>query len=279
MRPADGTGETGDVNAGLSTALSVSRLPSPVSLYPAKVMHRRLVAPLYRFVYTVFYLLIDLDRVGEAARSARLFSHNRFNLLAFHDRDHGAGERGGLRHWAETLLRQQGIELEGGRIRLLCMPRLLGFAFNPISLWYCEHRDGQLRAVIAEVRNTFGEKHSYVLASGGAPMAYEHAQDKDKCFHVSPFFDLVGRYRFLLSEPGERLRVVIHESREGVPILDATIAAERRALRDAEILGVVVRMPLMTLKVVAAIHWEALKIWLRGGRFHKKPEPPRVEVT
>ena len=215
MRPGDGTGKTGDLKAGLSTASGVSSLPSPVSLYPARVMHRRLVAPLYRFVYTVFYLLIDLDRIDDAARSARLFSHNRFNLLAFHDRDHGDGQPLGLRPWAEGLLRQQGIELDGGRIRLLCMPRLLGFAFNPISLWYCEHRDGKLRAVIAEVRNTFGEKHSYVLASGGAPMAYEQAQDKDKSFHVSPFFDLVGRYRFLLSEPGERLRVAIHETREG----------------------------------------------------------------
>lgn len=242
-------------------------------------MHRRLIAPLYRFVYRVFYLLLDVDRVDEAARPLRLFSHNRFNLLSFHDRDHGGEISGGLRAWAENILRNEGISLDGGRIRLLCMPRLFGYAFNPISLWYCEHADGKLRAVIAEVRNTFGEKHSYVLASGGEPMAYEQAQDKDKCFHVSPFFDLVGRYRFLLSEPGERLHVGIHESREGVPILDATVAAERRNLTDAAILGQVLRMPVMTLKVVAAIHWEALKIWLRGGRFHKKPEPPHLEVT
>lgn len=255
------------------------------ALYPARVAHRRRVAPFYRFVYRVFYLLLDVDRIEEAARGLRLFSYNRFNLLAFHDSDHGSelgpgGAPGGsLRRWAEDVLREQGIHLAGGRIRLLCMPRLLGFGFNPISLWYCEHADGSLRAVIAEVRNTFGEKHSYVLASGGAPMPYEFPQEKDKCFHVSPFFDLVGRYRFLLSEPGERLRVVIQESREGTPILDATLAGERLALTDAALLGQVLRMPLMTLKVVGAIHWEALKIWLRGGRFHRKPEPPRVKVT
>lgn len=252
---------------------------SPGFLYPARVSHRRRIAPLYRFVYRVFYLLLDVDRIAQATRGTRLFSHNRFNLLAVHDRDHGKGQIGGLRRWAEDMLATQGIELDGGRIRLLCMPRLFGFAFNPISLWYCQHADGSLRAVIAEVRNTFGEKHSYVLASGGAPIAYQQAQDKDKCFHVSPFFDLVGRYRFLLSEPGERLRVVIHESREGVPILDATLAAERRALSDIAIVGQVLRMPFMTLKVVAGIHWEALKIWLRGGRFHKKPPPPEAEVT
>ncbi|WP_420467029.1 DUF1365 domain-containing protein [Panacagrimonas sp.] len=248
-------------------------------MYAARVSHRRLIAPLYRFVYRVFYLLLDVDRIDEAASALRLFSRNRFNLLAFHDRDFGDGSPGGLRGWAHTMLRAQGLEPPGGRIRLLCMPRVLGYAFNPISLWYCEHPDGSLRAVIAEVRNTFGEKHSYVLASGGQPFTYQQHVEKDKCFHVSPFFDLVGRYRFLLSEPGQRLRVVIRESRDGVPILDATLAGERQALTDATILRQVARMPWMTLKVAAGIHWEALKIWLRGARFHRKPPPPESEVT
>ena len=249
------------------------------TLYVARVSHRRRIAPLYRFVYRLFYFLFDIDRLDEAATGLRLLSHNRFNVLALHDRDHGDGSGGSLRKWAENLLRQREIELDSGRIRLLCIPRLLGFAFNPISLWYCEHADGTLRAVIAEVRNTFGEKHCYVLASGGAPMTYEEPWDKDKCFHVSPFFDRVGRYRFLLSRPDERLRVVIHESREGQPILDATLAAERRELSDGTILRQVLRMPGTTIKVVAAIHWEALKIWLRGARFHRKPPPPEHEVS
>lgn len=259
--------------AGASAALA------PACLYPARVSHRRRVAPFYRFVYRVFYVLLDVDRIDEAAQELRWFSRNRFNVLAFHDRDHGHGEAGGLRRWAEARLDEFGVRLEGGRIRLLCMPRVLGFVFNPISLWYCEHADGRLRAVIAEVNNTFGEKHSYVLASAGAPLPYEQPQEKDKCFHVSPFFDRVGRYRFLLSEPGERLRVVIHETREGVPILDATLAGERRELSDAAILSQVLRMPWMTLKVVAGIHWEALKIWLRGARFHSKPAPPARETS
>lgn len=247
------------------------------ALYVTRVMHRRLVPPLYRFVYRVFYLLVDVDRLDALSARLRFFSHNRFNLLSLRDSDHGDGR--GLRRWAESLLRAQGIELAGGRVRLLAFPRVLGFAFNPISLWYCEHRDGGLRAVIVEVNNTFGEKHSYVLASGGAPLPYELTMEKDKVFHVSPFLERVGRYRFTLSTPDSRVRLAIHETRERQPILDATLAGERRAMTDAAILGQVLRMPLMTVKVVAGIHWEALKLWLRGARIHRKPEPLRPDVS
>jgi uncharacterized protein len=247
-------------------------------LYPTRVMHRRLVAPLYRFVYRLFHLLLDIDRIDELARTLRLFSRNRLNLVSFHDRDHGDGQ-GSLRAWAERLLAAEGVRLAGGRIRLLCLPRVLGFAFNPISIWYCEHRDGTLRAIIAEVRNTFGEKHSYLLASGGRPLAYEGPHAKDKCFHVSPFMDLVGRYEFRFNEPDSTVRVLIHETREGAPLLDATLAGERAALTDGALLREVAKMPWMTLKVVAAIHWEALKLWLRGAKFHRKPAPPEPEYT
>jgi DUF1365 family protein len=248
-------------------------------LYSARVMHRRRVAPFYRFVYRVFYLLLDIDRIDALSSRLRLFSRNRFNLLSFHDRDHGDCSGAPLRPWAERLLSESGIELDGGRIRLLCMPRLFGYAFNPISLWYCEHRDGSLRAVIAEVRNTFGERHSYLLASGGAPLPYLQAHEKEKCFHVSPFFDVVGRYRFTLGEPGEQLRVHIHETREGQPILDATLFGQRRDLTDGNVLRQVLMLPFMTITVVLGIHWEALKIWLRGATFHKKPQPPTHKVT
>lgn len=252
---------------------------APAVLYPSRIMHRRLVAPLYRFVYKVFYILWDIDRIDEAVRPLRLCSHNRFNLLAFHDRDHGAGRPGELRTWAEQACASAGLQPDGGRIRLLAFPRLFGFAFNPISIWYCERRDGRLLAIIAEVRNTFGETHSYVLASDGRSDPYHQVYEKLKCFHVSPFFDLVGHYRFTFEEPAERYRVAIHETRAGAPLLDATLAGERVTLSDAAIAKQVLKMPLMTLKVVAGIHWQALKIWLRGGRFHRKPAPPASTVS
>ncbi len=246
-------------------------------LYTARVMHRRLIAPLYRFVYRVFYVLVDVDRIDALAGQMRFFSHNRFNLFSLHDRDFTGVADGvpcpTLRAFAERELIGAGIA--PGRIRLLTMPRVLGFAFNPLSLWYCEDRDGVLRAVIADVRNTFGERHCYLLA----PATFGTPAEKDKCFHVSPFFDLNGRYRFDLAEPAEKLRVAIHETREGVPILDATLSGDRKRLTDGEILRQVLWMPWMTLKVVAAIHWEALKLWLRGAKFHGKPAPPARQST
>lgn len=246
------------------------------ALYDVRVMHRRRVAPFYRFVYDLFYLFVDIDRLPELQRTKKFFSLNGFNLLSLRERDYGdlSGAPGALRRWVEATLAGKGINLGSGRIRLLTLPRVLGFAFNPISLYYCEHADGTLRAVIGEVRNTFGERHSYVLGNSGAVMRWETPQDKDKQFHVSPFFQLEGRYRFHVSEPGDSVRVHIQESRGGEALFEATLAGERRALTDAAILMHVLKMPWATLKVVVAIHWEALKIWLRGAHYVPKPPPP-----
>lgn len=257
-------------------------------LYSLHVMHRRHVAPLYRFVYKIFLVLFDIDQLDALHRQHRLFSHNRFNVFSVHDVDHGRGEVGGLRRWAEEICATQGIALAGGRIRLLAQPRMFGWAFNPVSFWYCEHADGTLRAVIAEVRNTFGEKHSYLLssaslaegaASAGLPLPYAVVLEKEKCFHVSPLFDLVGRYHFTFGEPGDKLRVQLNETREGAPLIDTAMAGQAKPFSDAEILRQVVRMPVQALKVLIGIHWQALKIWSRGARFHKKPKPPSAEVT
>ncbi|MDP3856866.1 MAG: DUF1365 domain-containing protein [Stagnimonas sp.] len=255
------------------------------SLYTLRLMHRRRVAPRYRFVYRIFYLLLDVDRLDELDRRLRWFSHNRFNLIALHDTDHGRGEPGGLRRWAEAVLAAQGVGLDGGRIRLLTQPRMFGWAFNPVSFWYCEHADGRLRAVIAEVNNTFGERHSYVLsaaqagASAGEALPYETELTKEKCFHVSPLLDLKGLYHFRFGEPGPGLWLRLDETREGRPLIDTALSGQRRPLSDRVLLGQLIRMPVQALKVLAAIHWQALLIWLRGAKFHRKPAPPDLEAT
>ncbi|GAB3680761.1 DUF1365 domain-containing protein [Salinisphaera aquimarina] len=251
-------------------------------LYRCKVMHRRPGAPRYRFVYRSFYLLLDIDAIDTACAASPLISRNRFNLLSFHDADHGAHEKGSnLREWIEALLDTHGVALAGGRVQLLAMPRMLGYGFHPISVFYCEHADGGLRAIVVEVHNTFGEHHFYVLHEYGAPMVWREARNKAKQFHVSPFFDRSGQYRFHFTQPADTFGVGIRlydESGDGLRIT-TTLTGEQRVLNSREILRAVITMPLMTFKVTAAIHWQALKIWLRGGLFHRKPDPQRPNIS
>jgi hypothetical protein len=262
------------VKCGMSSFLP------PAAFYRMTVMHRRHVAPLYRFIYRIFYLWIDLDRLSEANGLSRWLSVNRWNVWSFYERDHGSKQKPQpLREWAEELLAGVGVDLAGGRISLLTMPRVLGMVFNPISLFYCHHADGSLRAVIVEVNNTFGERHCYLLSNAGQPMPDNQVWCKDKCFHVSPLFDLVGQYRFTVPAPRERLRVIIHETREGKPLIDATMAGPRVFITNRSIVLQTLKLPFLTLYVLWGIHWQAVKLLLRGAKFHKKPEPPTLEVS
>lgn len=242
-------------------------------------MHHRPGSPRYRFFYRVFYLLLDLDAIDAACGASRLLSRNRFNLLSFYDRDHGAHDGSRLRQWAETLLAEEGLDGTGGRIRLLSMPRVLGYGFNPISLYYCDDAAGQALATIVEVHNTFGEHHVYVLrAEGGSGQA--QARDKPKRFHVSPFFDRSGYYRFHVLAPRERmgLGVRLYDDQDQLKIA-TTLNGERHALSTATIARAAVAVPFMSFKVITAVYWQALKIWLRGAVFHGKPDPHRPNVS
>lgn len=248
-------------------------------VYFGQVMHRRLYPPRYRFAYRVFSLLLDIDRLEALEARSALFSHNRFNLLAFHDRDHGPRDGSGLRPWIEGVMHRHGIDLEGGRVELLCFPRVLGYVFNPLSIWYCRHRDGRLRAVLCEVANTFGERHGYLLHEGGAPMAWPVRQSRSKRFHVSPFIGMRADYDFRLSEPDERLAVTIREHGEEGLMLIAAQVGRARPFTTPTLLRALLALPLLTFKVMAMIHWQAMKLWLRGAPFHRKPPPPAEEIT
>ena len=255
------------------------------ALYLGRVMHLRRFPQRYRFEHRVFSLLLDIDTIAGIAGRLRLLSYRRFNLVSFHPEDHGPRDGSSLRAWAERLLAAHGVALAGGRIELLCFPRVLGYGFNPLSVWYCHHRDGSLRAVIYEVRNTFGEKHQYLrVAEGGGPLDAGAWHGAAKAFHVSPFIGMAAEYRFSTLAPGARLRLVIDEHAPAPSgaverMLVATLSARRAPLTDAALLRACLAMPLLPLKVVAAIHWHALKLWLRGATFFRKPGPPRQEVT
>jgi DUF1365 family protein len=246
-------------------------------IYFTRVLHRRLTPVDYRFTYRVFSLLLDLDCLY--SRPYRLFSVNRFNLLSFHESDHGPRDGTPLKPWVEDLLRRNGLDIEGGRVYLLCFPRVLGYGFNPLSIWYCHHADGSLRAVLAEVNNTFGEHHFYLLSKGGAPVTWPVNQSVEKAFHVSPLMDMQASYDFRLSRPAERLSILIRQRKGDELTLVASQQGEGYELSERLLLSAMVRIPLMTFKVMAAIHWQALKIWMRGASYFPKPSPPDEKVT
>lgn len=242
------------------------------ALYRGAVAHRRFRPKVHRLRYRVFWLLLDLAELDDLNRRLRLFSRNRFNLLSFHDRDHGDGSRTPLRAQIEARLGAVGVDLEGGAIRLLTMPRMLGFVFNPISLYYCHRPDGALAAVVYEVTSTFGLRHVYV-----APVRAEDQaagairQQAAKALYVSPFMGMDMRYLFRGRAPGAGLGLTIEGRDADGVLITATLAGQRRALSDRHALAAAIEFPLLTLKVVAAIHWEALKLWVKGVPLTRQP--------
>jgi hypothetical protein len=254
------------------------------ALYVGTVTHHRWKPKRHQLRYGVFALLVDLDELPDLARRLKLFSHNRFNLFALMDRDFGAGDGTALKPWVEAQLAQAGLETRGIRISLLCYPRILGYAFNPLSVFFCRRvRDGALIAILYEVHNTFGERHCYLIPTecDGTPVR----QECDKAFYVSPFIDMQATYRFQILSPsfesktGERVAIVIKESDAEGSLLDASFVASRVPLGDGKLLSLLARHPLMGLKVIGGIHWEALRLWVKGIKLTNRPAPPVRLVT
>lgn len=244
------------------------------SLYFGEVMHARLKPMGHRFSYRVMSLLIDLDRLDAADRQSRLFGVNRAALYSFNERDHGDRDGSSLRAYARRCAAEHGIDLDGGKVVLLCYPRLLGFTFNPLSVYFCYRADGELALVIYEVRNTLGDIHAYVLPVRPGELSEAGLrQQQDKLFYVSPFIDMPMRYHFRLSSPGADVKLRILETDRSGPLLAAAFHGRRRDLTTAQLLRSFFALPLVTLKIVAAIHWEALRLWVKGARLVPRPSP------
>ena len=245
-------------------------------LYAGSVMHHRLRPSQHRLRYSIFYLLLDLDEIDVLENRLRLFSHNRFNLFSFHDRDHGEGTQSPrdriIRHLDEA-----GIET-GGPIRLLTMPRILGYAFNPLSLYFCHRRDGSLSAIFYEVNNTFGQRHNYLIPVAPGTTGPVR-QESQKSFYVSPFMTTDMIYSFSIMPPGQDLSVSVTGRDDEGPLIIAKLTAVRQDLSDASLARAFFVYPLMTFKVIAGIYWEAMLIWLKGIRLYPRPSPPDRPVT
>jgi DUF1365 family protein len=248
-------------------------------LYDGAVTHQRHSPRRHALRYRLFQLLIDVDELPTLDARLRLFGHNRWALFSFYDRDHGQGDDRPLRAYVEPILADAGLDIAGGPIRLLSLPRVLGYVFNPLSLFYCHRPSGELAAVILEVSNTFGERHSYLIEvpAGAAGVV---RRDCAKAFFVSPFMDMQMTYDFRVTQPGERVATVIHgRGRDGALIIAAAFAGERRALTDRTLASAFLGHPLITLKVILAIHWEALKLVAKGVALRRKPPAPASAVT
>jgi DUF1365 family protein len=242
------------------------------ALYFGDVMHARLKPMGHRFSYRVMSLLIDLDRLDEADRQSRLFAVNRAALYSFNEADHGERDGSSLRAYVQRCAAAHGIDLTGGRALLLCYPRLFGYTFNPLSAYFCYSAGGELALIIYEVRNTFGDIHPYILpVQPNEISAAGVRQQQDKLFYVSPFIAMAMRYRFHVSLPGETVKLRILETDSEGPLLSATFSGRRRSLTTGALLRSFVSLPLVTFKIVAAIHWEALRLWLKGARLVPRP--------
>ena len=248
------------------------------ALYTGWVRHARLRPRRHQFRYRAYWLLLDLDEVESLAKGFVLFSVNRTNLLSFHECDHGDGSLRPLRAQIESHLVAAGLALAGGRITLLCMPRVVGYAFNPLSVYFCHDATGDLSAILYEVTNTFGERHTYLIPV--EPSCGPHIrQICPKDFYVSPFLDMDMTYAFRVVEPGHRLSITILGSDAAGPVIAASLDARRTELTEGNLLRAFCTHPLLTQKVIGAIHWQALKMWRKGLRLRPRPPAPISPVT
>lgn len=243
------------------------------SLYIGKVFHKRHIPFEHAFTYRVFTLLLDLDNLPEL----KTLSFNRFNIFSLYNRDHGKRDGSELRPWIENAAKDKNIDVTGGKIFMLTFPRVLGYVFNPITLYYCYDKNQNLKAVMHQVKNTFGEQHGYMLPV--EETSEPHNQKCEKVFHVSPFIQMDCEYKFRFKSPEDTLDFSIHQFTPDGKILTATWDGQRHDLTDGALLKTLLTHPLLTLKIIIAIHWEALKLWIKGAKYISKPPPPKQEIS
>ena len=247
------------------------------SIYIGTVIHKRFKPKVHSFNYKVFSLLIDLSEFDILDKNLKLFSYNRFNLISFFNKDHGPRDGSSLKNWVIENLKKNNLEFNDIQIKLLCYPRILGYVFNPLSVFYVFDKKQKLISVLYEVKNTFGEQHTYIFKSDKDQNLVQHVCKKK--FHVSPFIKMDCVYFFRLLKPGNKISVIIDQNDKDGKILYASQDGIKSELNNNTLIKAYIKHPLMTFKIILAIHFEAFKLWTKGIKFIKKKIKIKNNIT
>ena len=237
-------------------------------IYSGFVTHKRFKPKRHFFTYKTFSLLIDLHEIENLSKKIKFFSYNKFNILSFYNRDHGPRDGSSLVRWAKNTLTNAKIDIGSGTIKLLCYPRFFGYVFNPLSIFYCYDENSQLKAILYEVKNTFNEQHTYVFSASPSSKLILHRCDKK--FYVSPFMEMKTFYNFRLLNPGKILNVFIKQGDSQGTLLTACQVGKKIEMTSKNLMFQFLKHPLMSFKIILAIHFEALRLWAKGVKLVKR---------
>ena len=247
------------------------------SIYNGTVIHKRFKPKTHFFKYSVFSLLIDLSELDQLDKNIKFFSFNKFNLISFFEKDHGDRDGSSLVEWVKKNLDKNNISSEDVKIKLLCYPRIFGYVFNPLSVFFIYNSNEKLISILYEVKNTFGEQHTYIFKVKNENNIFQH--NCSKKFHVSPFIEMNCDYFFKILKPGEKMSVIIDQYQTNEKILYASQDGKRVDFNSKELLKSYLKHPLMTFKIISAIHFEAFKLWTKGIKFIKKKLKIKNNIT
>ena len=246
-------------------------------IYNGTVIHKRFKPKEHFFKYNVFSLLIDLSELDELNKKIRFFSFNKFNLISFHEKDHGERDGSSIIEWVKLNLKNNNIGYDKIKIKLLCYPRILGYVFNPLSVFFVYDENEKLISILYEVKNTFGEQHTYVFRVDNESNLIQN--NCSKKFHVSPFIEMDCKYFFRILNPNKKLSIIIDQYDKDGKILFASQDGKRSDLDSKQLIKSYLKHPLMTFKIISAIHFEAFKLWAKGIKFIKKKLKIKNNIT
>ena len=238
------------------------------SIYIGNVIHKRFKPKIHFFKYKVFSILLDISEIDILDKSLKIFSYNKFNIVSFYDADHGPRDGTSIKEWVIKNLNNNLINTENIKIKLLCYPRIFGYVFNPLSVFFIYNKKSQLISILYEVKNTFGEQHTYIFKTKENENYIKHTCKKK--FHVSPFIEMDCTYFFKILKPSEKISVIIDQYDEEGKLLYASQDGDRIEFNNKNLVLSYLRHPLMTFKIIVAIHFEAFKLWTKGIKFIKK---------